>query len=220
MSHEGAHQDDTGPTCERNDRDANIDALDDRARAVVSVLTTAAADAVRASEPGLFTAAIVGPDGVVVARCRNRVLEKCDPTAHAEIEAIREACRLRGSIALDGCVLCSNAEPCPMCLSAAYWAGIRRMYYACPKEVVAETVGFDDARLYIDLALPPAQRALMTTMRVDCPDAADAFCLWRAREASAPTGASAISPSARAHAQDIAQENQVTLSSCPPEQQA
>nr|UMO80308.1 Nucleoside deaminase [Pandoravirus aubagnensis] len=186
-----------------------MDVLDDRARVVVSQLTTAAADAVRASEPGLFTAAIIGPDGVVVARCRNRVLDKCDPTAHAEVEAIREACQSRGSIALDGCVLCSNAEPCPMCLAAAYWAGIRRVYYACPKEVVAETVGFDDARLYADLASPPSQRALVTTVRVDCSDATDAFCLWRAREASSPTLASTVSPSARTIVQDAVREDQL-----------
>lgn len=196
-------------TWEQGDASTSDGIVDGHARLVVSQLTTAAADAVRASKPGLFTAAIVGPDGVVISRARNRVLEKCDPTAHAEVEAIREACRSRGSISLDGCVLCSNAEPCPMCLSAAYWSGIRRVYYACPKEVVAETVGFDDARLYIDLALPPPQRVLMTTVRVDCPDAADAFCLWRAREASSPTLASTVSPSARTLVQNAAQENQL-----------
>ncbi|WBR14958.1 Guanine deaminase [Pandoravirus kuranda] len=199
-----------------DDRSTANDAVDAHARLVVSQLTTMAADAVRASAPGLFTAAVIDHDGVVVARGRNRVLDKCDPTAHAEIEAIREACRSRGSIALDDCTLCSNAEPCPMCLSAAYWAGIRRVYYACPKEVVAETVGFDDARLYVDLALPAAQRALVTTVRVDCPDAADAFCLWRAREALAPTAAAAVSPSARAFAQGDSQENCLSLLSPDP----
>nr|UMO78259.1 Nucleoside deaminase [Pandoravirus belohorizontensis] len=174
-----------------------VEPLDAAARRTVAETVRTATEAVRASQPGLFTAAILGPDGRVAAHGRNRVFDACDPTAHAEIEAIRAACRARGSIALDGCVLCSNAEPCPMCLSAAYWAGVRLVYYACPKETVAAAVGFDDARLYGDLALPACQRTLVKTVRVDCAGAADAFYAWRDREASAPTVASTVSPSAR-----------------------
>lgn len=190
--------------CDNNDKRGNMntsthrgDALDVVARAIVANAVRTATDAVRASQPGLFTAAIMGPDGQVVAHGRNRVFDACDPTAHAEIEAIRAACRTRGSIALDDCVLCSNAEPCPMCLSAAYWAGIRLVYYACPKETVAKAVGFDDARLYVDLALPADQRTLIKTVHVDCADAADAFYAWRDRETLASTMASTVSPSAR-----------------------
>lgn len=192
----------------RCDDAAIAGALDAAARRVVAEVVRTATEAVRASQPGLFTAAILGADGHVVARGRNRVFDACDPTAHAEIEAIRAACRVRGSIALDTCVLCSNAEPCPMCLSAAYWAGIRLVYYACPKETVAAAVGFDDARLYADLALPARQRTLIQTVRVDCADAADAFYAWRDREASAPTAASTVSPSARA--------DSLTSEACPP----
>ncbi|AGO85568.1 Nucleoside deaminase [Pandoravirus salinus] len=172
--------------------------IDAAARCLVAETVRTATEAVRTSQPGLFTAAILGPDGAVVAHGRNRVFDTCDPTAHAEIEAIRAACRTRGSIALDDCVLCSNAEPCPMCLSAAYWAGVRLVYYACAKETVAAAVGFDDARLYADLAVPADQRTLVKTVRVDCADAADAFYAWRDREASTPTAASTVSPSARA----------------------
>jgi guanine deaminase len=174
------------------------DIVDRAGRDAVLDAVRAATEAVKAAAPGLFTAAIIGPDGRVVARGRNRVFDACDPTAHAEVEAIREACRVRGSIALDGCALATNAEPCPMCLSAAYWAGIRLVYYACSKEIVAEAVGFDDARLYAELALPSSERTLVKTVHVACDDAADAFWLWRDREISAPTIASAISPSARA----------------------
>ncbi|AGO83226.1 Nucleoside deaminase [Pandoravirus dulcis] len=188
-----------GAQCDAVGEDATVaEALDAAARRAVAETVRTATEAVRASQPGLFTAAVLGADGQVVARGRNRVFDACDPTAHAEIEAIRAACRVRGSIALDACVLCSNAEPCPMCLSAAYWAGIRLVYYACPKETVAAAVGFDDARLYADLALPACQRTLIQTVHVDCADAADAFYAWRHREASAPTAASTVSPSARA----------------------
>jgi len=163
-----------------------------------------ATEAVRSNQPGLFTALIIDANsGALLATGRNEVLIRCDPTAHAEIVAIREACFTTKSIRLDAAVLCCNAEPCPMCLAAAYWAGIRGVYYACSKEQVASLVGFDDARLYEDLARNPQERTLMRTTLVkldggdEC-DPTEAFTLWKERETSHPTDASAVSPSAHA----------------------
>lgn len=159
-----------------------------------------ATDAVRRNQPGLFTALVVDGDGRVLATGHNEVLAQCDPTAHAEVMAIRRACQERRTPSLEGAALYCNAEPCPMCLAAAYWAGIGAIYYACPKEQVAAIVGFDDARLYRDLALAPNDRVLLRTVHVDPvgDDPTEAFVLWKERETASPTAASTVSPSARA----------------------
>ena len=82
---------------------------------------------------GPFGAVIV-KDGKIVARGVNRVTASLDPTAHAEVQAIRAACRALGSFSLEGCVLYTSCEPCPMCLSAVYWARIDRIFYACTRD--------------------------------------------------------------------------------------
>lgn len=103
--------------------------------------------------------AVVVKDGRIIGRGQNRVTELLDPSAHAEIVAIREACRTVGDFELAGCALYTSCEPCPMCLSAAYWARIEAIYYAAT-QAEAAAAGFDDAFLYSELARPMAERRL------------------------------------------------------------
>jgi tRNA(Arg) A34 adenosine deaminase TadA len=102
--------------------------------------------------------AVVVKDGRIVARGWNRVTSTNDPTAHAEITAIREACRVLGSFSLEGCEIYVNCEPCPMCLAAIYWARLERIHFAADRHDAAR-IGFDDERFYRELALPPEQRS-------------------------------------------------------------
>ena len=95
--------------------------------------------------------AVVVRGGEIVGEGWNRVVEAADPTAHAEMEAIREAARTLGTHDLNDCSLYCSCEPCPMCLSAVYWARIQRVVYAASVEDAAEA-GFDDARILTELA--------------------------------------------------------------------
>lgn len=106
--------------------------------------------------------AVVVRDGRVVGEGWNRVVETSDPTAHAEIVAIRAACRTLGTHQLNGCVLYCSCEPCPMCLSAIYWARLDTVYYAC-SSADAAAAGFDDSIIYTEIALPAGRRALRMT---------------------------------------------------------
>jgi guanine deaminase len=108
--------------------------------------------AIRFNEGGPF-GAVIERDGKLIGKGHNTVLKNHDPTAHAEINAIRDACRNLKKHHLTGAVLYSNFEPCPMCLSAIYWADIREVYYCAGKEV-AEEIGFMDNHLYRELKLP------------------------------------------------------------------
>jgi len=108
-----------------------------------------------------------GPFGAVVARDEraiaegaNRVVLDSDPSAHAEVVALRAACRDLGTHQLSGCVLYTSCEPCPMCLSAAWWARVDRVVYAATREQAA-AAGFDDAELYLEVARPIAERKLV-----------------------------------------------------------
>ena len=98
----------------------------------------------RANQGGPFGAVIVAPGGRVVARSHNRVIATKDPTAHAEIEAIREASRALGRFDLSDCAIYASSEPCPMCLAAILWARIPRIRYGCTHEQAARA-GFSDA---------------------------------------------------------------------------
>ncbi|MBQ8736824.1 MAG: nucleoside deaminase [Bacteroidaceae bacterium] len=107
---------------------------------------------------GPFGAVIV-KDGDIVATGVNRVTASNDPTAHAEVNAIRAACQALGTFTLEGCDIYSTCEPCPMCLGAIYWAHIDRLYYACNK-IDAADAGFDDSFIYKELELPADERRL------------------------------------------------------------
>jgi guanine deaminase len=104
-------------------------------------------------------AALVVMDGVVVAAGVNQVAAKNDPTAHAEIVAVRNACRKLKSFQLTGCEIYTTCEPCPMCLGAIYWARPARIYYGSTKEDAAKA-GFDDSFIYLQIALPKSKRAI------------------------------------------------------------
>lgn len=103
--------------------------------------------------------AVIAKDGVIVATGTNRVTPDCDPTAHAEISAIRAACKALGTFDLSGYEIYSSCEPCPMCLGAIYWAHLDRLYYGNDKHDAA-LIGFDDAFIYEELDLPPQERRL------------------------------------------------------------
>ncbi len=124
--------------------------------------------------------ALVVRDGVIVGRGRNRVTEAQDPTAHAEIEAIRDACRRLGSHQLAGCELYASSEPCPMCLGAIYWARPEAVYFATGRGDAARA-GFDDALIYDEIGrLPGDRRIRMHNMVLS--GAGEPFRLWSARQ--------------------------------------
>jgi tRNA(Arg) A34 adenosine deaminase TadA len=107
---------------------------------------------------GPFGAVIVR-NGEIIATGTNRVTENCDPTAHAEVSAIRAACAKLGDFKLSGCTIYSSCEPCPMCLSALYWAGVERIFYGNTKQD-AKSINFDDSFIYDQIALDYTERAI------------------------------------------------------------
>ena len=107
---------------------------------------------------GPFGAVIV-KDGKIIARGANRVTASVDPTAHAEVNAIREAARVLGTFDLSGCEIYTSCEPCPMCLGAIYWAHLDKVYNGNTK-ADAKEIGFDDSFIYDELALPLEKRHL------------------------------------------------------------
>ena len=111
-----------------------------------------------------------GPFGAVTVTIDN------DPTAHAEVNAIREACKKIGSFKLDGCRIYSSCEPCPMCLSALYWAGVAAIYYGNTKEDAA-AIDFSDKFIYDELDLPKSERAI-PCIRIADSGAIEAFRAW------------------------------------------
>ena len=135
-----------------------------------------AREGMTASKGGPFGCVIV-KDGQVLAEGYNRVTSDQDPTAHAEIVAIREACRRLGTFQLDGCTLFSSCEPCPMCLGAIYWARPEAVYYAGTRGDAARA-GFDDALIYEEIAHHGPDRSIpFTHVRVE--GAAAVFDDWR-----------------------------------------
>ncbi len=135
-----------------------------------------AVENVRSGKGGPFGAVIV-KDGEVLATGVNLVTSNNDPTAHAEITAIRNATAKLKDFQLNGCTLYSSCEPCPMCLGAIYWARPERLVYATSKHDAADA-GFDDAFIYDELELPIAQRHLQTEC---CPSESFLlpFQLWK-----------------------------------------
>jgi tRNA(Arg) A34 adenosine deaminase TadA len=107
---------------------------------------------------GPFGAVIV-KDGKIIGRGINRVTETNDPTAHAEVTAIRDACKNLDEFRLDGAVIYTSCEPCPMCLGAIYWARIEKIVFAADKNDAAKA-GFDDSFIYDEFALPHEKRAI------------------------------------------------------------
>lgn len=135
-------------------------------------------DNVRTGRGGPFAAVIVR-DGSVIAEGTNRVTSTNDPTAHAEIVAIRAACQKLGAFDLKGCDIYASCEPCPMCLGAIYWARLDRIYFA-GTAADASDAGFDDSFIYRQVAQPQSRRAIpmVPLMREQ---ALEAFRLWQAK---------------------------------------
>jgi guanine deaminase len=131
---------------------------------------------VRTGQGGPFGAVVV-KDGRVVAEGANRVTTTNDPTAHAEIVVIREACRVLGAFQLTACDLYTTCEPCPMCLGAIYWARPARVFYACVAADAA-AVGFDDAFIYEELKHPPQGRRLPMEQLLR-EESLEIFSLWK-----------------------------------------
>jgi guanine deaminase len=117
-----------------------------------------ALDNIKSNNGGPFGAVIV-KDGMLIAKSPNTVTSSNDPTAHAEINAIRLACKELKTFDLSGCEIYSSCEPCPMCLSAIYWARISKVYYAADR-FNAQKAGFDDSFIYNEISLSEKERSI------------------------------------------------------------
>ncbi len=134
---------------------------------------------VEQGQGGPFGAVIV-KEGMVVARSANKVVPQKDPTAHAEISAIRLACKELETHNLEGCVIYTSCEPCPMCLGAIYWSHIDKIYYANTKADAA-AIAFDDQFIYKEIGLPLAERKL-PAIQLLRDEAQGAFQKWIASD--------------------------------------
>lgn len=134
-----------------------------------------AVENVKSGKGGPFGAVIV-KNGEIIARGANHVTTDNDPTAHAEVVAIREACSQLNSFQLDGCEIYASCEPCPMCLGAIYWARPEKLYFAASKHDAA-AVGFDDSFIYQEIPLPVEQRSIPTE-RITSEDFQEPFDAW------------------------------------------
>ena len=123
--------------------------------------------------------AVIAREGKVIATGTNRVTPDCDPTAHAEVSVIRAAARKLGTFDLSGCEIYTSCKPCPMCFGAIYWARLDRMYYGNNKHDAAR-IGFDDAFIYEELSLKPADRRLKSAVLLP-EEAIKAFNTWETK---------------------------------------
>ncbi len=124
--------------------------------------------------------AVIAKNGEIIATGVNRVTAQCDPTAHAEVNAIREACAKLGTFDLTGCEIYTSCEPCPMCLGAIYWAHLDRMYYGNSKHDAKE-IGFDDSFIYDEIDLKAEERKLSSKVLLPN-EAIKAFKAWEEKE--------------------------------------
>jgi len=134
-----------------------------------------AQNGIRNNEGGPFGAVIV-KNGEIIGRGNNRVTSTNDPSAHAEVVAIRDACNKLGSFQLEGCDIYTSCEPCPMCLGAIYWARPDKVYFGCTKKDAAE-IDFDDDFIYRELELPLDKRKIEFTQIME-EDAKRVFQEW------------------------------------------
>ena len=128
---------------------------------------------------GPFGAVIV-KDGEVIAAAGNSVTLDNDPTAHAEVNAIRRACSITRNFKLDGCVVYSSCEPCPMCLSALYWAGVSHIYYG-NTAADADRINFGDDFIYKEIEKPHLERS-SPCIRIEGTTAIESFNMWASKE--------------------------------------
>lgn len=136
-------------------------------------------EGMEAGHGGPFGCVIV-KDNQIVGRGYNSVLKTKDPTAHAEVVAIRDACSRLNHFQLEGCDIYTSCEPCPMCLGAIFWARPNKVYYACTKEDAAEA-GFDDDFIYREIDLPLEKRSIpMVSLLRE--ESLQAFSAWKEKE--------------------------------------
>jgi len=134
-----------------------------------------ALDNVQDKQGGPF-GAIICQNNKIIASSGNTVTQDLDPTAHAEVMAIRQACQTLQSFQLNDCILYSSCEPCPMCLGAIYWARLKSVYFACTQQQ-ASAVGFDDSFIYQEIAKKPEHRHIpMQSLPLD--NALSPFQAW------------------------------------------
>lgn len=136
-------------------------------------------DNIRNNTGGPFGAVIVR-NGQILASGTNRVTSDNDPTAHAEVVAIRNACKTISNFSLEDCEIYTSCEPCPMCLSAIYWSGIKKVYYANTK-LDAAAIQFNDNFIYEELDRPIEERTLFIRQMMR-DEAIEAFRLWEEKE--------------------------------------
>ena len=122
---------------------------------------------------------VVVKDGEIIGEGNNRVTSTNDPTAHAEVIAIREACKTVDSFQLDGCSIYTSCEPCPMCLGAIYWARPERVFFACTRDDAAK-IGFDDDFIYEELEKANSERE-MVAVELMRDEALEVFRQWAAK---------------------------------------
>ena len=138
-----------------------------------------AQNGMEAGHGGPFGCVIV-KDGKIIGKGSNSVLKNNDPTAHAEVVAIRDACKILQHFQLEGCEVYTSCEPCPMCLGAIFWARPSKVFYACTKEDAADA-GFDDDFIYEEIKIDPTQRKIpmLNGMRKE---SQKVFELWKKKE--------------------------------------
>lgn len=142
-----------------------------------------AASNLKSGDGGPFGAVVV-KDGKIIGRGSNQVTSSNDPTAHAEVVAIREACKNLDSFQLDGCEIYASCEPCPMCLGAIYWSRPTKLYFAASRDDAANA-GFDDSYIYQQIPLKPADRDIKTIQLLQT-EAVEVFNLWSESEQKTP----------------------------------
>jgi guanine deaminase len=120
--------------------------------------------------------AIIVKNNKLVAASGNRVTTNIDPTAHAEVMAIRLACKKLNDFQLHDCILYSSCEPCPMCLGAIYWARLKKVYFACSRHDAA-AANFDDSFIYDEISVLPHERSI-AMLHLNLPNALQPFNIW------------------------------------------
>jgi guanine deaminase len=142
-----------------------------------------AVDNVKTGQGGPYGAVIV-KDNQLLSATGNKVTSTLDPTAHAEVLAIRMACLKLNDFQLKGCVLYTSCEPCPMCLGAIYWARLEKVYFACSRQEAA-AANFDDSFIYDEIAISPSKRSI-AMLHLELPEVCQPFEIWKESTAKVP----------------------------------
>ena len=153
--------------------------MDEKDQHFIKMAIALAEDGMNNDKGGPFGAIIV-KDGEIVGRGSNMVTSTNDPTAHAEVTAIRDACKNLNDFQLSGCTIYTSCEPCPMCLGAIYWARPDRIVYGCTREDAA-AIGFDDEFLYKEVTVPVEERSI-PTFQLGRTESLKVFEAWDAKE--------------------------------------